>query len=145
MSQGIISFGGFKAIRAQNPSFDDTPCRIVSSVLAIWGPHGREIQFFDDTIRRVVSSFWVVLRLSEPIFRVSDDTMCRRVSSVLGVSAPHRREIQIFDDTTCRRVSSVLRVSALHRREMRVSDDTMRRVISSPEALIGHLPRVILR
>ena len=81
MSHSIITSGDFRAARVRNPVFDDTTCRIVSSVLAIWGPHGREIQFFDDTIRRVVSSFWVVLRLSEPIFRVSDDTMRRMVSS----------------------------------------------------------------
>ena len=81
MSHSIITSGDFRAARVRNPVFDDTTRRIVSSVLAIWGPHGREIQFFDDTIRRVVSSFWVVLRLSEPIFRVSDDTMRRVISS----------------------------------------------------------------
>ena len=105
MSQGIISFGGFKAIRAQNPSFDDTTRRIVSSVLAIWGPHGREIQFFDDTTCRVVSSFWVVLRLSEHTFRVFDDTTCRIVSSLLAILGPHGCEIQFL---------MILRVAGYH-------------------------------
>ena len=70
------------------------------------GPHRRGIRGFDDTMCRRVSSFWVVLRLSEHIFRVSDDTMYRRVSSVLRVSAPHRRGIRVFDDTIRRVVSS---------------------------------------
>ena len=104
----------------RNPVFDDTTCRRVSSVLAIWGPHGREIQFFDETTCRMVSSFWVVLRLSEHTFRVSDDTMCRRVSSVLGGSRPHGRGIRVSDDTICR-------------------------MVSSPEALIGHWPPVTHR
>ena len=57
--------------------FDDTMCRVVSSVLEVSVPHRRGIRVFDDTMCRVVSS---VLEIIEPHGPKSGFLMILRVA-----------------------------------------------------------------
>ena len=92
MSHSIIVLDFLKPLGCGTPVFDDTMCRVVSSLWDFSDRRGVESPIFDDTMSRIVSSLRMLFGSPRRGITVFDDTMCRVVSSLLvGSRSPRSR------------------------------------------------------